>query len=45
MIDAYKTGIPGNGKALPDGAKMAKVHWNPKRTRRPPVNRCNPAPE
>jgi Cytochrome P460 len=27
MIDAYKAGIPGNGKPLPDGAKMAKVHW------------------
>ena len=30
MIDAYKSGIPGNGKPFPDGAKMAKVHWNPK---------------
>ena len=28
MIDAYKSGIPGNGKPFPDGAKMAKVHWN-----------------
>ncbi len=31
MIDAYKGGIPGNGKPFPDGAKMAKIHWNPKR--------------
>jgi mono/diheme cytochrome c family protein len=30
MIDAYKAGIPGNGKPFPDGAKMAKVHWNAK---------------
>jgi hypothetical protein len=30
MIDAYRAGIPGNGKAFPDGAKMAKVHWIPK---------------
>jgi hypothetical protein len=30
MIDAYKAGIPGNGKPFPDGAKMAKVHWSPK---------------
>jgi mono/diheme cytochrome c family protein len=30
MIDAYKAGIPGNGKSFPDGAKMAKVHWNTK---------------
>jgi Cytochrome P460 len=29
MIDAYLAGIPGNGKPFPDGAKMAKVHWNP----------------
>lgn len=31
MIDAYKSGIPGNGKPFPDGAKMAKVHWTPKK--------------
>jgi hypothetical protein len=31
MIDAYRAGIPGNGKAFPDGSKMAKVHWNPKK--------------
>jgi hypothetical protein len=30
-IDAYKQGIPGNGKPFPDGAKMAKIHWLPKR--------------
>jgi hypothetical protein len=27
MIDAYKAGIPDNGKPFPDGAKMAKIHW------------------
>jgi mono/diheme cytochrome c family protein len=30
MINAFKAGIPGNGKPFPDGAKMAKVHWNAK---------------
>ena len=30
MIDAYRAGIPGNGKPVPDGAKMAKIHWAPK---------------
>jgi hypothetical protein len=30
MIDAYRAGIPGNGKPVPDGAKMAKIHWTPK---------------
>jgi len=32
MIEAYKAGIPGNGKPFPDGARMAKVHWNPKQS-------------
>jgi len=27
MIEAYKAGVPGNGKPFPDGAKMAKIHW------------------
>ncbi len=30
MIDAYAAGIPANGKPFPDGAKLAKIHWNPK---------------
>jgi hypothetical protein len=30
MIEAYRAGIPRNGKPVPDGAKMAKVHWAPK---------------
>jgi len=31
MIEAYLAGIPGNGKPFPDGAKMAKIHWSPKK--------------
>ena len=30
MIDAYKEGVPGNGKPFPDGSKIAKVVWTPK---------------
>ena len=30
MIEAYKSGIPGNGKPFPNGAKMAKIHWHAK---------------
>src|ERR1044071_4517081 len=30
MIQAYQAGIPANGKPVPDGARMAKVHWIPK---------------
>ena len=33
MIDAYKAGIPGNGKPFPDGAKMAKLTGRRNRTR------------
>ena len=31
MIDAYQAGVPGNGKPFPDGAKLAKIHRNPKK--------------
>jgi hypothetical protein len=31
MIEAYKAGIPGNGKPFPDGARMAKTHWMAKK--------------
>ncbi|HTP66947.1 MAG TPA: cytochrome P460 family protein [Geobacteraceae bacterium] len=31
VIDAYRAGIPGSGKHFPDGSKMAKIHWNPKK--------------
>jgi cytochrome P460 len=31
MISAYQAGIPANGKPVPDGARMAKVHWVPKK--------------
>src|SRR5262245_29323917 len=31
MIDAYRAGMPGNGQPFPDGAKMAKIHWDPKK--------------
>lgn len=30
MVNAYQAGIPGNGKLVPDGAKMAKIHWTQK---------------
>lgn len=30
-IEAYKSGIPANGKPFPDGAKLAKIHWNAKK--------------
>ena len=27
MIKAYRDGIPANGKAVPDGAALAKIEW------------------
>ena len=27
MIAAYRDGIPSNGKAVPDGAMIAKIEW------------------
>jgi hypothetical protein len=31
MIDAYKASVPGNGKPFPDGSKIAKIEWKPKK--------------
>ena len=31
MIKAYQSGIPGNGKPFPDGSKMTKILWSPKK--------------
>src|ERR1700733_5747514 len=36
MINAYKAGIPGNGKPFPDGSKIAKIEWRPKKLTSPP---------
>ena len=36
MIEARKAGVPGNGKPFPDGAKMAKIHWNAKKNETAP---------
>jgi hypothetical protein len=36
MIEAYKAGIPENGKPFPDGAKMAKIHWTAKKNETAP---------
>src|ERR1700693_921302 len=32
MIEAYRAGIPGNGKPFPDGSKIAKIEWRPKKS-------------
>jgi hypothetical protein len=42
MIDAYKEGVPGNGKPFPDGSKIAKIVWTPKRLTSPPFSASTP---
>ncbi len=36
MIDAYRAGIPRNGKPFPDGSKIAKIEWKPKKSTEAP---------
>src|SRR5258707_13431946 len=36
MINAYKAGVPGNGQPFPDGAKIAKLQWKPKKSTEAP---------
>src|SRR5262249_6006992 len=31
-VAALRAGIPGNGKPFPDGSKLAKVEWKPKKS-------------
>jgi Cytochrome P460 len=44
MIEAYKAGIPGNGKPFPDGVRMAKIHWVAKKDEAPPGEPIVPGP-
>jgi hypothetical protein len=32
MINAYKAGIPGNGQPFPEGSRVAKLQWKPKKS-------------
>jgi hypothetical protein len=32
MINAFKSGIPGNGHPFPDGSKIVKLQWKPKKS-------------
>lgn len=38
IIAAYKSGIPGNGKPFPEGSKIAKVQWKPKKSTEAPFS-------
>src|SRR5579864_176975 len=32
MINAFKSGIPGNGHPFPEGSKIVKLQWKPKKS-------------
>jgi hypothetical protein len=36
MIKAYKSGVPGNGHAFPDGSMIVKLQWTPKKSTEAP---------
>ena len=36
MINAYKSGIPGNGQPFPDGSMIVKLQWKPKKSTEAP---------
>src|SRR5712691_8872398 len=38
MIDAYRSGVPGNGNPFPDGSKIAKIEWKPKKSTEAPFS-------
>jgi hypothetical protein len=42
MIDAYKEGVPGNGKPFPEGSKIAKLEWRPRKLIDPPFSASTP---
>jgi len=36
MIEAYKAGVPDNGQPFPDGSKIVKLQWKPKKSTEAP---------
>ena len=36
MIKAFKAGIPGNGQPFPEGSKIVKLQWKPKKSTEAP---------
>jgi hypothetical protein len=38
MIKAYKAGTPGNGQPFPEGSKIVKIQWKPKKDTEAPFD-------
>jgi hypothetical protein len=42
MMKAYRDGIPANGKPFPEGSKIAKIEWKPKKLTDAPFSASTP---
>jgi len=42
MMKAYREGVPGNGKPFPDGSKIAKIEWEPRKITDAPFSASTP---
>ena len=42
MMKAYRAGIPANGKPFPDGSKIAKIEWRPRKVTDAPFSATTP---
>jgi hypothetical protein len=42
MMKAYREGTPANGKPFPDGSKIAKIEWQPKKVTDAPFSVSTP---
>jgi hypothetical protein len=38
MIKAYKAGTPGNGQLFPEGSRIVKIQWKPKKSKEAPFD-------
>jgi hypothetical protein len=38
MMKAYREGVPANGKPFPDGSKIAKIDWEPRKITEAPFS-------
>jgi hypothetical protein len=42
MMKAYREGVPANGKPFPNGSKIAKIEWEPKKLTDAPFSTSTP---
>jgi hypothetical protein len=42
MMRAYRAGIPANGKPFPDGSKITKIEWRPRKITDAPFSAATP---